>query len=69
MLKAGDVWKYGTTIDPGGRYPASALKIFNLEYEVQARGNHMTVLVAEKVQLIDYAITHGSLPPGNRIFK
>jgi len=69
MLKAGDVWKYGTTNDPKARYSAIALNSLGLDIIVQSQGNHMQVLVAEKIQLIDYAITHGSLPPGNRIFK
>jgi hypothetical protein len=37
--------------------------------EIQARETLPQVYVAEKVQLIDYATTHGALPPGNRIFK
>jgi hypothetical protein len=68
-MNAGEVWKYGITIDPTGRYPAQALSTLGLVMEIQARGTLPQVYVAEKVQLIDYATTHGALPPGNRIFK
>jgi hypothetical protein len=68
-LKAGEVWKYGISTDPAGRYPVESLGTFGLVMEIQTRGTLPQVYVAEKTQLINYAISHGSLPPGNRIFK
>ena len=68
-LAAGDVWKYGTSIDPNGRYPLAGVQGLGLQMVVQTTGNHYQVLAQEKAMLIGYALTHGSLPPGNRIFK
>lgn len=69
QLNEGEVWKYGTTMDPAGRYSASALATLGLNMEIQATGTASQVLVQEKIMLIQYAIENGSLPPGNNIFK
>jgi hypothetical protein len=69
QLNAGDVWKYGISTDPAGRYPAQALSVLGLRMDIQAVGTLPQVYIAEKIQLINYAVTNGSLPPGNRIFK
>ena len=69
QLNAGDVWKYGISTDPAGRYPAQALGVLGLRMDIQATGTLPQVYVAEKAQLIYYFISNGSLPPGNRIFK
>ena len=69
QMNAGDVWKYGISTNPTGRYPSQALSTLGLVMEIQARGTLPQVYVAEKIQLINYAVTNGSLPPGNRIFK
>lgn len=66
---AGDVWKFGTTVDIGGRYAPSARVGLNLKMVEQARGTATHVLIQEKLMLIQHAILNGSLPPGNRIFK
>lgn len=68
-LKAGDVWKYGTTINTDQRYPSSALESLNLRMEIQSSGTPSQVLVQEKLMLINHFISNGSLPPGNKIFK
>jgi hypothetical protein len=68
-LKAGDVWKYGTSVEPGKRYPAAALQTLGLTMEVQSMGNPYQVLAQEKIQLINYVIRNGDLPPGNKIYK
>jgi hypothetical protein len=68
-LKAGDVWKYGTTVDTNTRYAASALQALNLQMVPQTTGSARQVLTQEKIMLINYAQTHGDLPPGNKIFK
>lgn len=68
-MNAGDFWKYGISIDPAGRYPAQALSTLGLRMDIQATGTLPQVYVSEKIQLINYAVSNGSLPPGNRIFK
>jgi hypothetical protein len=68
-LNAGDVWKYGTTVDPAGRYPLSSLNGLNLKFVEQTAGTRYQVLAQEKLKLIQHAIQNGNLPPGNRIFK
>jgi len=68
-LDAGEVWKYGISTDPAGRYPAPALSVLGLRMDIQTTGTLPQVYVAEKMQLINYAVTNGALPPGNRIFK
>jgi len=69
QLNAGDVWKYGISTEPAGRYPAQTLSVLGLRMDIQATGTLPQVYVAEKAQLIYYFISNGSLPPGNRIFK
>jgi len=68
-LKAGEVWKYGTSANPAGRYPAAAMQDLGLNMVIQATGNRYEVLAQEKIMLIGYYTLHGQLPPGNRIFK
>ncbi len=68
-LNAGDVWKYGTSADPSSRYADSALRNLGLSMQVQSTGTKYQVLAQEKMQLIQYAVTNGTLPPGNKIFK
>jgi hypothetical protein len=68
-LNAGDVWKYGTSANPADRYSDSALQGLGLRMVVQSTGTKYAVLAQEKMKLIQHAIAHGSLPPGNKIFK
>jgi hypothetical protein len=69
QMNAGDVWKYGISTDPAGRYPAQALSTLGLRMDIQATGTLPQMYVAEKIQLINHAVSNGALPPGNRIFK
>jgi hypothetical protein len=69
FLNAGDVYKYGTTYDLAGRYPMSELIGLNVSIIKQFEGTKSETLVAEKIQLIGYAVSNLRLPPGNRIFK
>ena len=70
-LKAGETWKIGETINGQGRYTQSYLK--NLKVNMEIRSAIMTdkcqLWIEEKRQLIKYASQHGSLPPGNKMFK
>ena len=71
-LNQGDVWKYGTTGDPNGRYPQSYLDNIGstgVTMVPTGTGTYYQTLVQEKTNLIFYFITNGSLPPGNLIFK
>ncbi|WP_238541090.1 RHS repeat-associated core domain-containing protein [Polaromonas sp. CF318] len=69
FLNAGEVWKYGTTVDPASRYSASTLAALKLQMVPQTVGTHYQVLTQEKIMLITHYTTHGQLPPGNKIFK
>ncbi|MEG3791245.1 RHS repeat-associated core domain-containing protein [Lysobacter sp. CCNWLW3] len=69
MLAPGDVWKYGQSIHGSERYSAAELARIGLKYETQFKGTQREALLQEKYKLIGYYATHGSLPPGNRIFK
>lgn len=69
QMNAGDVWKYGISTDAPGRYPSQALSTLGLRMDIQATGTLPQMYVSEKIQLINYAVSNGSLPPGNRIFK
>ena len=51
QLKAGDVWKYGTTNDPNSRYPQNSIGTLNLRMEIQSTGTRYQTLVAEKLKL------------------
>lgn len=68
-LKMGDVWKFGTSVDPSSRYPRGALDALNLSMVRQTQGTRYQVLAQEKLNLIGYYINHGRLPPGNKVFK
>ena len=68
-LDKGDVWKYGTTYDPAGRYSITTLAALNVSMQTQMRGSYISTLIAEKTQLIFYAMMNGTLPPGNSRFK
>ncbi|MQA37923.1 hypothetical protein [Rugamonas aquatica] len=68
-MKALDVWKYGTSLDPDSRYPLSVLKNLGLSMVKESEGTKYQVLTQEKMQLMKYYIEHGELPPGNKIFK
>jgi len=68
-LKKGDVWKYGTTVNPGSRYTQKWLREMHLLKIRQVRGTRRFVLIHEAIKLIKYFIEHGKLPPGNKAFK
>jgi len=68
-MKALDVWKYGTSMDPESRYTKSYLQSLGVTMVIESQGTRIQVLVQEKVQLIRYYLYYGELPPGNKIFK
>ena len=71
-LNVGDVWKYGETTDPAGRYTDSELRTMGglpVRQFNEVSGNQVEIKVAEKVKIYGYFATHGHLPPGNKIFR
>lgn len=67
-LNKDDVWKYGKTTSRD-RYSQDYLKKEGVIFSPQFPGNQVEIKVAEKVQIYRYVLTHGSLPPGNKIFR
>jgi len=41
----------------------------NLSKQVEYVGSISSALIMEKAKILNYAIIHGDLPPGNKIFK
>lgn len=68
-LNAGDVYKYGQTTDPAGRYSRAELATLGVSYQTEFRGGQVQALVQEKLKIYSYFIIYGTLPPGNRIFR
>ncbi len=70
FLNVGEVYKYGTSVDPDTRYPQAYYSTGRgLLMEVQYTGTAYSVLAMEKYKLIIYAGVNGDLPAGNKIFK
>jgi hypothetical protein len=69
QMKTGDVWKFGTSMDPDSRYSQAYLDGIGVSMVIQYTGTRIETLVREKMNLINYYISHGELPPGNKIFK
>ncbi|MEI6564682.1 MAG: RHS repeat-associated core domain-containing protein, partial [bacterium] len=68
-LKAGDIWKYGTTKNPLTRYTQKFLHETALRYEKLSSGSLGEALSAEKAKIVEYLTDRGVLPPGNKILK
>jgi len=71
-LSQGDVWKYGETTNPAGRYSQGQLDTIGglpVRRFDEFTGNQVEIKVAEKVKIYGYFATHGHLPPGNKIFR
>jgi RHS repeat-associated protein len=66
-LKQGEVWKYGTTINPDSRYTNAFLENTGagLTYQTEYKGTEKAVLSMEYIKLFEYKHFHGNLPPGN----
>lgn len=71
QLNAGDVWKYGTTKNPGTRYTQRFLDETGngLRYDSQLSGSLEEALSAEKSKILDFLNENGVLPPGNKIIR
>lgn len=71
-LNAGDVWKYGETIQGVDRYDQSYLNGIGpagVTMEPQFFGSQMQIKLVEKSKIYGYFLTHGELPAGNKIFR
>ncbi len=71
-LNTGDVWKYGETTNPAGRYSDADLSSIGglpVRQFNEFSGNQVEIKVAEKVKIYAYFAANGHLPPGNRIFR
>jgi hypothetical protein len=75
-MKAGDVWKYGTTSKSQvmgsnsnvarygpGDLPATVIP------RILHQGNLASALFIEKSLILKYILDHGHLPPGNLMIK
>ncbi|MCZ8319768.1 MAG: RHS repeat-associated core domain-containing protein [Silanimonas sp.] len=68
-LNVGDVWKYGETTNPTGRYSPSQLSGWKVEQVNEFSGSQMQIKIAEKSKIYNYFLINGQLPPGNKIFR
>jgi RHS repeat-associated protein len=68
-MKAGDIWKYGTTANGTGRYSQRNLDNLFLKQVTIYRGTTYQSLAQEKMLLIQHGQTYGELPPGNKFYK
>jgi RHS repeat-associated protein len=77
-MKAGDVWKYGTTSksqvmganNAVARYgPIDLPTGANVSPTVLYQGNLASALFMEKTLILKYVLEHGHLPPGNAMIK
>ncbi|WP_299568499.1 DUF6443 domain-containing protein [uncultured Pedobacter sp.] len=69
FLQKGDVWKYGETTNPTGRYTQGSLTASRLKLFPEFYGNQVQIKVEEKIKIYGYFFQNGTLPPGNRIFR
>jgi RHS repeat-associated protein len=68
--EAGDVWKFGKTINPSTRYSQAALKNIGehgVEYKNEFTSLSNEALLLELMKIENYVQQVGKLPPGNKI--
>jgi len=65
-LKKGDIWKYGTTVNPERRYTQKWLREKKLTKRRQSTGTKEEVLRKENKKINAYLKKYGVLPPGNK---
>jgi RHS repeat-associated protein len=71
ILNAGDIWKFGQTTDVN-RYSKGQLNSMvsgGVKLIPVFFGNQVQIRVMEKYLIYGYFFNHGSLPPGNKIFR
>ncbi|TCV78149.1 hypothetical protein [Sulfurirhabdus autotrophica] len=68
----GDVWKFGTTVNPTTRYSQSYLDNigeFGVNYSKEFGGPLKDALSIEAMKIKNYLSQTGHLPPGNKMIK
>lgn len=68
-LRRGAVWKYGETTQGFDRYSATYLRTKQVMMVPEFYGTQLEIKVVEKQKLYGYFFSHGTLPPGNAIFR
>ncbi len=68
FLNVGDVWKFGQTTS-GSRYSDNYLNGAGIQQINLFPGNQMEIRIQEKIMIYGYFMEHGTLPPGNSIFR
>lgn len=68
-LNAGDVWKYGETINGANRYSDKELRENHLQFVEEYYGNQYQCKAVEKAKILNYFKDNWTLPPGNKIFR
>ena len=71
-LNAGEVWKYGKTVNGLGRYTPSEMAnqaILPVQMTPIYFGTTVDFLVQEKIYIYTHFFMHGEKPPGNSIFR
>ena len=73
QMYPGEIWKIGETTKWDGvnqyRYTQKWLDENNLIFVPEYEGNVFQIKSIEKLKLIQYSISNGNLPPGNKIFR
>lgn len=67
LLKKGEVWKIGKTINPATRYSKAWLDRNKLRYRRQFRGTEAEALQEKYLRIVEYETRCGYLPPGNKV--
>lgn len=70
-LNAGEIWKYGTIVNPSTRYSDTFLRNTGngLFYKPMMSGMLPQALSAEKIAIQNYRQMFGKLPLGNKMVK
>ena len=69
-LQAGEVWKFGTTKNPGTRYSQSALDNIGpqgVQYVKEFGGTLKDAITVQNMKIRNFLQQTGVLPPGNKI--
>lgn len=68
FLNEGETWKYGETTS-NFRYSKERLDSSGLQFIPQFVGSQIEIKMKEKIMIYGHFMTHGTLPPGNKIFR
>jgi RHS repeat-associated protein len=68
-LKKGEIWKYGTTLNPESRYTKQWLQEGKLELKKEYWGTKRVIRSLERAKIMHYQQIHGRKPPGNKQFS